>query len=97
FQPEAAFTAFLDEAAVLFDTDGFRVLERWQGVYASGKEEFLIEEPEPGLHVIAATTGIGMTCGLGLAEHALSCAIDREAVDSTAIDRAPQPALGGTP
>ena len=96
FQPEAAFTAFLDEAAVLFDTDGFRVLERWQGVYASGKEEFLIEEPEPGLHVIAATTGIGMTCGLGLAEHALSCAIDREAVDSTAIDRAPQPALGGT-
>jgi len=87
FQPEASFTAFLEEARTLFDTDGFRVIERWQGVYASGPEEFLIEEPEPGLHVIAATTGIGMTCGLGLAEHTLH----------TAIDRALQPAQGGTP
>ncbi|WP_298041572.1 FAD-dependent oxidoreductase, partial [uncultured Microbacterium sp.] len=87
FQPEAAFSAFLDQAQHLFETDGFRVLERWQGVYASGPDEFLIEEPEPGLHVIAATTGIGMTCGLGLAEHTLQ----------TAFDRALEPAQGGTP
>lgn len=85
FQPEAAFDAFLEEARALFEMDSIRVIERWQGVYASGPDEFLIEEPEPGLHVIAATTGIGMTCGLGLAEHTLR----------TAIERAPQPAPGG--
>ncbi|WP_228479897.1 TIGR03364 family FAD-dependent oxidoreductase [Microbacterium abyssi] len=85
FQPEAAFDAFLEEARALFEMEGIRVIERWQGVYASGPDEFLIEEPEPGLHVIAATTGIGMTCGLGLAEHTLR----------TAIERAPQPAQGG--
>lgn len=87
FQPEAAFHAFLDEAASLFDTDGFRVIERWQGIYASGPSEFLIEEPEPGLHVIAATTGIGMTTGLGLAERTIQ----------SVFDRAPLPAQGGTP
>lgn len=85
FQPEAAFDAFLGEARSLFDIGGVRVLERWQGVYASGPDDFLIEEPEPGLHVIAATTGIGMTTGFGLAEHTV-----REA-----IERAPQPAQGG--
>lgn len=71
FQPEAAFEAFVDEAASLFQTDGFRVLERWQGVYASGPQEFLREAPADGVTAIAATTGIGMTCGLGLAESAL--------------------------
>lgn len=87
FQPEAAFDAFLDEASALFDVDEFRVMERWQGVYASAASEFLIEEPETGLHVIAATTGIGMTTGLGLAERTLD----------TAFDRAPLPVQGGTP
>lgn len=86
FQPESAFDAFLGEFGELFEADEVRVIERWQGVYASGPEEFLIEEPEEGLHVIAATTGIGMTCGLGLAEHTVR----------TAFDRAPQPAQGGT-
>lgn len=87
FQPEGAFEAFLEEASALFETDGMRVLERWQGVYASAASDFLIEEPEHGLHVIAATTGIGMTTGLGLAERTLQIA----------FDRAPQPAQGGTP
>ncbi|UNK71528.1 TIGR03364 family FAD-dependent oxidoreductase [Microbacterium sp. H1-D42] len=72
FQPEAAFDAFLEEAGALFAPGGFRVLERWQGVYASGPSEFLIETPADGVLAIAATTGIGMTCGLGLAESTLS-------------------------
>ncbi|MFE6736350.1 TIGR03364 family FAD-dependent oxidoreductase [Microbacterium sp. NPDC057650] len=72
FQPEAAFDAFLDEARALFAVDSFRVLERWQGVYASGPAEFLREEVDDGVLALAATTGIGMTCGLGLAETALS-------------------------
>lgn len=72
FQPESAFEAFLDEARALFAADRFRVLERWQGVYASAPGEFLDEQPADGVLALAATTGIGMTCGLGLAETALS-------------------------
>ncbi|MET4159025.1 FAD dependent oxidoreductase TIGR03364 [Agromyces sp. PvR057] len=69
FQDEAAFDALLDVTRELFGFRDMRVLERWQGVYASGPSDFLIERPEQGVGVIAATTGIGMTTGLGLAEH----------------------------
>ena len=72
FQPEAAFTAFLAEAEALFDMPTPRVLERWQGVYAKCAQEFLIERGDEGALVLAATTGIGMTTGLGLAEENLT-------------------------
>ncbi|MBT2483434.1 MULTISPECIES: TIGR03364 family FAD-dependent oxidoreductase [unclassified Microbacterium] len=74
FQPEAAFSAFLAEAEALFDMPTPRVLERWQGVYAKGPQEFLIDRGDEGALVLAATTGIGMTTGLGLAEENLTAA-----------------------
>lgn len=74
FQPEAAFSAFLTEAEALFDMPSPRVLERWQGVYAKGPTEFLIDRGDEGALVLAATTGIGMTTGLGLAEENLTAA-----------------------
>ena len=74
FQPESAFDAFLAEAQALFDMPEPRVIERWQGVYAKGPQEFLVERPEEGVLVLAATTGIGMTTGLGLAEENLTAA-----------------------
>lgn len=73
FQPEAAFNAFLTEAEALFEAPAPRVIERWQGVYAKGPQEFLIEQDD-GVLVLAATTGIGMTTGLGLAEENLTAA-----------------------
>ncbi|MEU4015026.1 TIGR03364 family FAD-dependent oxidoreductase [Microbacterium sp. NPDC028030] len=74
FQPEAAFAAFLAEAEALFDAPPPRVIERWQGVYAKGPREFLIDRGDDGVLVLAATTGIGMTTGLGLAEENLAAA-----------------------
>ena len=74
FQPEAAFAAFLAEAEALFDMPAPRVLERWQGVYAKAPHDFLIDRVEEGVLVLAATTGIGMTTGLGLAEENLTAA-----------------------
>ena len=74
FQPEAAFAAFLAEAEALFDMPAPRVLERWQGVYAKAQHEFLIDRVEEGVLVLAATTGIGMTTGLRLAEENLTAA-----------------------
>jgi hypothetical protein len=44
------------------------VRQRWQGVYASAPEEFLIARPADGVRVVSVTTGIGMTTGLGLGE-----------------------------
>ncbi|WP_040162803.1 TIGR03364 family FAD-dependent oxidoreductase [Microbacterium gorillae] len=75
FQPEAAADALADEVETLF---GARVdvLERWQGVYASGPDDFLVTEPDERTVVLAATTGIGMTTGLGLAENTLAARLD---------------------
>lgn len=72
FQPEAAFTAFLAEAEALFEMPTPRVLERWQGVYAKASKDFLIDTVDEGVLVLAATTGIGMTTGLGLADENLT-------------------------
>ena len=78
FQSEAASAALLRETATLFRTVP-RVIERWQGVYASGRDDFLVERPAPGVTVLAATTGIGMTTGLGLAETELATTWGAEA------------------
>ncbi|MFK4837436.1 TIGR03364 family FAD-dependent oxidoreductase [Microbacterium sp. ZW T2_14] len=82
FQPEAAADLLLEEFETLFGTRP-SVLERWQGVYASGPDEFLVAEPEPGVLALAATTGIGMTTGLGLAETVLTPLLGVDAELST--------------
>lgn len=87
FQPEAAFSAFLTEAEALFDMPTPRVLERWQGVYAKGPTEFLIERGDEGALVLVATTGIGMTTGLGLAEENLTAAFGWARVKSSQYKR----------
>ena len=68
FQSEAAYDLLLEQARLLFGTDRIRVRERWQGVYASAPDEFLVAAPAPEVRVVSVTTGIGMTTGLGLAE-----------------------------
>lgn len=75
FQSERTQELLLAECESLFGVAP-RVIERWQGVYASGKNEFLSEQIIPGVLVLAATTGIGMTCGLGLAEEHVGALID---------------------
>lgn len=68
FQSEEAFELLLDAARRLFGPGRLRVRERWQGVYASAPDEFLVATPAPGIRVVSVTTGIGMTTGLGLAD-----------------------------
>jgi FAD dependent oxidoreductase TIGR03364 len=87
FQPEAAPRAFLAEFDALFGTTP-SVLERWQGIYATAPEEFLVEEVEPGVLVTVVTTGIGMTTGLGLTEHVVGRYLDGAALDGAALDGA---------
>jgi len=71
FQSEDGFRLLLAETERLFGAP-IRVLDRWQGVYASSpRQEFLLERPLPGVDVVTVTTGIGMTTGLGLAPSVL--------------------------
>jgi FAD dependent oxidoreductase TIGR03364 len=71
FQGEPAFDALLALARDLFGVRDVRVRERWQGVYASAPEDFLVASPLPDVRVVSVTTGIGMTTGLGLAERVI--------------------------
>lgn len=71
FQSERGYELLLTEFADAIGTavDDIRVLQRWQGVYASASDsEYLVAEVRPGVHVTAVTTGIGMTTGLGFTE-----------------------------
>lgn len=66
FQSEATAELLLRRGGELFGQP-LRVRERWQGVYARGPQEFLVETPGDGIRVVSVLTGIGMTTGLGLA------------------------------
>ena len=68
FQDEASFELLAQLARELFGLERLRVRQRWQGVYASAPQEFLRAAPADGVRVVAVTTGIGMSTGLGLAE-----------------------------
>jgi FAD dependent oxidoreductase TIGR03364 len=46
-----------------------RVLERWQGIYASSPQHpYLLANPVPGVSTAIVTSGVGMTISFGLAE-----------------------------
>lgn len=47
-----------------------QVLERWQGVYASGPRAYERLQPAPGVQALAITAGVGMSISLALAERA---------------------------
>ncbi|MGN8048268.1 TIGR03364 family FAD-dependent oxidoreductase [Curtobacterium sp. 22159] len=68
FQSERGFDLVVRETRRLFGVREVPVVERWKGVYASSPDrEFVIEQPEPGVHVVTVASGIGMTTGLGIA------------------------------
>lgn len=76
FRDEALDDLVLAEAARLLGVDRLHVLERWQGVYASGPGDFLVAAPHPTARVVSVTSGIGMTTALGLAPDVLDDLLD---------------------
>ncbi|WP_019973076.1 TIGR03364 family FAD-dependent oxidoreductase [Mycobacterium sp. 141] len=86
FQSEEGFTALVDETRKLFGVNDIEISERWQGVYCSAPgQEFLIEEPIEGTHVVTVTTGIGMTTSMGLARGSVDNALARDSADPVVI------------
>jgi FAD dependent oxidoreductase TIGR03364 len=69
FQAEATSEILLAEIARILGVGELRVLERWQGIYASSPQHaYLVAEPVPGVTTVTVTSGIGMTISFGLAE-----------------------------
>jgi FAD dependent oxidoreductase TIGR03364 len=71
FQDEDAFRLLERLGADLFGRP-LAVRERWQGVYATAPEDFLVAAPADGIRIVAVTTGIGMTTGPGLAHRVVA-------------------------
>jgi FAD dependent oxidoreductase TIGR03364 len=72
FQAEATSSILLAEISCILGVPSLKVIERWQGIYASSSlQPFLVEEPVPGVTVASVTSGVGMTISLGLAERTL--------------------------
>lgn len=68
FDEEDVADLVLCEGARLFAAGPLTVRRRWRGIYAdSPRTDFLVAAPEPGVRVVAVTSGIGMTTALGLA------------------------------
>ncbi|MDO5696767.1 MAG: TIGR03364 family FAD-dependent oxidoreductase [Dermatophilus congolensis] len=68
FVDETVSEALLGEAAALLGVPALRVLQRWQGVYASSpQQDILRHQAAPGVESVTVTTGLGMTLAFGLA------------------------------
>lgn len=68
FLTEATSDLLLAEAARVLGVPSLRVLERWQGVYASSPQHpYLVENVADGVTAVSVTSGVGMTIGFGLA------------------------------
>jgi FAD dependent oxidoreductase TIGR03364 len=69
FQREATTELLLARIAELLGVTSVRVVERWQGLYASSAQHpYLVEEVSPGVTAVSITSGVGMTISFGLAE-----------------------------
>jgi FAD dependent oxidoreductase TIGR03364 len=71
FQDEALDELLLAETGRLLGVDRLTVRRRWQGVYATAPDDFLVVAPVDGARVVSVTSGIGMTTAFGLAPDVL--------------------------
>jgi glycine/D-amino acid oxidase-like deaminating enzyme len=61
------------EAESFLRLPDFRVAERWHGVYSlHPAKPFFEAEPAPGVHIVTAPGGSGMTLSFGLAERTMN-------------------------
>jgi D-hydroxyproline dehydrogenase subunit beta len=72
FLEESTSETLLAAVAQLLGEDGFRIRQRWLGIYASAPDPYLVAHPAPGLTVVSVTSGVGMTISHGLAHRTWS-------------------------
>ncbi|MFH9347969.1 TIGR03364 family FAD-dependent oxidoreductase [Kitasatospora sp. NPDC017646] len=68
FIDERTHELLIDAVARVLGVPRLRILERWQGVYASSpRGPLLVRDLAPGVRAVSVTSGIGMTLSFGLA------------------------------
>ena len=68
FQSEQTTAVLLRRIGEVLGASELRVVERWQGVYASSPQHpYLVHEVSPGVTAVSVTSGVGMTISFGLA------------------------------
>ncbi|MFI9158725.1 TIGR03364 family FAD-dependent oxidoreductase [Kitasatospora aureofaciens] len=68
FVDERTYELLIDAVARVLGAPRLRILERWQGVYASSpRGPLLVRDLAQGVRAISVTSGIGMTLSFGLA------------------------------
>ncbi|MEU6970412.1 TIGR03364 family FAD-dependent oxidoreductase [Kitasatospora aureofaciens] len=68
FVDERTYELLIDAVARVLGVPRLRILERWQGVYASSpRGPLLVRDLAPGVRAVSVTSGIGMTLSFGLA------------------------------
>ncbi|MGW3041971.1 TIGR03364 family FAD-dependent oxidoreductase [Kitasatospora sp. NPDC001159] len=68
FIDERCYELLIGAVARVLGVERLRILERWQGVYASSpRGPLLVRDLAPGVRAISVTSGIGMTLSFGLA------------------------------
>jgi FAD dependent oxidoreductase TIGR03364 len=73
FQAEATTELLLSRIRDVLGVPEARVVERWQGVYASSPQHpYLVEEISPTVTAVSVTSGVGMTISFGLARKVMS-------------------------
>lgn len=50
----------------------YSIVERWHGIYTKARNDFFVEEVDPGVTVVNGLGGAGMTLSFGLAEEIIS-------------------------
>ncbi|MEU4117094.1 TIGR03364 family FAD-dependent oxidoreductase [Kitasatospora sp. NPDC028055] len=68
FVEERTYELLIAAVARVLGVPDLRILERWQGVYASSaRGPLLVRDLAPGVRAISVTSGVGMTLSFGLA------------------------------
>ncbi|MFF7992693.1 TIGR03364 family FAD-dependent oxidoreductase [Kitasatospora xanthocidica] len=68
FVEERTHELLAGEIARVLGVERLRILERWQGVYASSpRGPLLVRDLAPGVRAVTVTSGVGMTLSFGLA------------------------------
>ena len=71
FAPQAVDDLILDEYCATVTPAPPAVLERWTGVYASGRGTMFMDAPAPGVRLVMVTSGTGASTGFAIAEETL--------------------------
>lgn len=76
FGRESTWQTLLERIARVLGVPELRVVERWQGVYASSpKQPYLVADVAPGVTAVSVTSGVGMTISHGVARRTVAALV----------------------